>query len=214
MSVLSPVIDLLDPAAKLIYLAAGVREYHPVDDIYKEVRNRRVLDESLRKYKLPVAAAGAVPKGGGKFTPRYAIFNDGWQVVPEDVSHSLYVTGEQITDDGQSGPACINTSVLSPGTNVIIQYEPPAAEIIVHDSQDIARAVRSELTVELAGMAYILKVLKNKRVVQKAGNVWQLTVYDNDGAVPILVKDLKDKDGNNVTDFQAGMLTQELANQV
>ena len=135
MSVANPVIDHVDPVLKRIYLKSGVREYHPVTDIYVEIRNLRRLDESLRPYDMPVSAFGNIPKGGGKFTPRYARFNHGWKVVPEDVSHSLYVSGEQITDDGESGPAAIDTDILSPGTSVIIHYEPPASELVRADAE-------------------------------------------------------------------------------
>jgi len=137
MSVSSPVIDFLDLSTKHIHLLSGCREYHPVEDIYCEVRNIRRLDESMRVFDIPVVAEGAVPKGGGKFTPRYAIFNHGWRVVPEDISHDLYISGEQITDDGQSGKACLDLLDLSPGTNIFVHYEPPAAEII-RDEQALA----------------------------------------------------------------------------
>jgi hypothetical protein len=130
MSVAIPVIDHLDIVAKEIYLLTGVRSYHPVEDIYKEIRYLRKTDESLRVTDMPVSAAGNVPKGGGKYTPRYAIFNNGWKVVPEDVSHTLEVTGEQITDDGQSGAACVSLAGMSPGTNIFINYYPPSAEIV------------------------------------------------------------------------------------
>ena len=150
MSVSSPVIDHLDLATKHIYLLAGCREYHPVEDIYCEVRNIRRTDETMRVFDMPVSAAGAVPKGGGKFTPRYAIFNHGWKIVPEDVNHELFISGEQITDDGQSGPACIHTSILTAA--VIIQYEPPAAEII-RDEESLAAiehmAFNNRLTIDI-----------------------------------------------------------------
>ena len=137
MSVLTPVIDYLDLSTKLIYLLPGVTEYHPVEDIYVEVRRIRRTDETMRVFDIPVIAEGAVPKGGGKYTPRYAIFNHGWKIRPNDVDHTLFITGEQITDDGQSGPACIDTTNLS--SSIIIQYEPPAAEII--RDEDSLRAI-------------------------------------------------------------------------
>jgi hypothetical protein len=126
-----PVIDHLDLATKLIFLAAGVRAYHPVDDLYREVRALRRTDETLRVFPIPLVASGNVAKGGGKFTPRLVTFRNGWRVVPEDTSHVLNVTGEQITDDGQSGPACFDMTPLSATSKVIVQYEPPAAEVIV-----------------------------------------------------------------------------------
>ena len=137
MSILTPVIDHLDLSTKLIYLLPGITEYHPVEDIYVEVRSIRRTDESMRVFDIPVTAEGAVPKGGGKYTPRYAIFSHGWKVRPNDVDHTLSVTGEQITDDGQSGPACIDTTNLA--SSIIIQYEPPAAEII--RDEDSLRAI-------------------------------------------------------------------------
>lgn len=131
MSVLNPVIDHIDPEAKLIYLASGIRTYHPVTDIYVEIRNLRRTYENLRNYQMPVTASGNIPKGGGKYTPRFVVFQNGWRIVPEDVSHVLQVTGEQLTVEGGGGPDCFNLSLLSPSSKVIIQYEPPAAEIIV-----------------------------------------------------------------------------------
>lgn len=123
-------IHHLDLTNKLIYLNLGVVTYHPVEDIYKEVRFIRQQDESLRVMPNPVSAGGNIAKGGGKYTPRYAILNHGWRIVPANENHSLYITGEQITDDGQSGPACLNTSVLSLDTRVIIHYEPPTSELL------------------------------------------------------------------------------------
>lgn len=130
MSVSVPVIDRLDLVEKEIYLRTGVREYHPVEDIYTEVRNLRRTDESLRVVDMPVKAFGNISKGGGKYTPRYAVFYDGWRIVPEDISHTLTITGEQITDDGQSGEACVFLGDMTPGNSVFIQYYPPAAEIV------------------------------------------------------------------------------------
>jgi hypothetical protein len=121
-------------AEKRIYLDVGVRSFHPVDDLYKELRTLRHTDESLRHFEMPLTASGNVAKGGGKFTPRLVIFNEGWRVVPEDTSHTLDVTGEQITDDGQSGPACFDFTPLGATTKVIVNYQPPEAEVITVDT--------------------------------------------------------------------------------
>ncbi len=131
MSVLNPVIDYLDVPNKLICLRDGVREYHPVTDIYVEVRNLRRLNENLRSFDMPVTAAGNAPKGGGRFTPRFAVFHNGWRVCPEHVSHTLFVTGEQLTSTGGSGPDIISFDAMPPGISIKVSYEPPAAEIII-----------------------------------------------------------------------------------
>jgi len=60
----------------------------------------------------------------------------------------------------------------------------------------------------------ILKILKNKRTVQKVGSEWKLTIYDDDGSTPILDKVLKDVAGSNINDLVAGAIAQELASSV
>ena len=57
-------------------------------------------------------------------------------------------------------------------------------------------------------------ILKNKREIKKIGSVWNLIVYDSNGTTPILQKELKDKDGLNITDLQAGALAQEASSSV
>lgn len=142
------VIDHLDLATKRIYLAEGIREYHPVDDIYREIRQLRRTNEAMRGFDIPVVASGNMPKGGGKYTPRLATFRLGWKIVPEDVSHTLHITGEQITDGGESGPACIDFTPLSYTSKVIVNYEPPQAEIIVVGAE-WSESEKSQLTSDM-----------------------------------------------------------------
>jgi len=125
------VISHLDLANKRIHLNPGITEYHPVDDIYREVRFIRSQDASLRGTDMPVTASGNLPKGGGNFTPRLATFNNGWRIVPHPSTNVLYISGEQITDDGQSGPAVMDLDALPSDNKITIHYEPPAAELIV-----------------------------------------------------------------------------------
>ena len=181
MSVANPVIDHLDPSTKRIFLRAGVREYHPVEDIYKEVRMLRRTDEALRKYNPPVTAAGNVPKGGGKFTPRYIILHDGWRIVPDNVTHDLVITGEQLTDDGGSGAACIDKTLLGQDVSVNIDYYPPLAEIILvaagsgvtdDDKADIVARVWDELASQHSPAGSFGEIIK--RTEKKVGDAQAL----------------------------------------
>jgi len=61
---------------------------------------------------------------------------------------------------------------------------------------------------------YLEKIIKNKRELKKNGSVWELVVYDDNGTTELLNKELKDKDGNNITDLAAGTLAKEMANSV
>lgn len=84
------------------------------------------------------------------------------------------------------------------------------------DLEALADAVwEHESAVTLNSTALILlKVVKNKKELKKVSSVWTLIIYDDDGTTPILNKDLKDVDGNNITDITAGALAKELASNV
>lgn len=130
-SVHTDVIREMNLLTKIIHLNSGVVEYHPVDDIYKEMRFIRANDESLRVMDYPVESRGNISKGGGKFTSRLAIYNHGWLIKPADETHVLKVTGEQISDIGTSGVALMKMDDFSPGVNVSVEYAPPDTEIVV-----------------------------------------------------------------------------------
>lgn len=61
---------------------------------------------------------------------------------------------------------------------------------------------------------YLEKIINNKKELKKNGSTWELVIYDNDDVTPILNKEMKDKDGLDITDLTAGILAQELANSV
>ena len=125
-------IQSIDGPNRLIHLSdesLGV-DVHPID-IYKDVRELRRSDESLRKYSNFMTADGNVPKGANKFTERYVTLLDGTLIVPYDTSHTLTITGTIITDDGEEGIACFDRTPLSPSVYVNIDYRPPQVEVIV-----------------------------------------------------------------------------------
>lgn len=194
MSVAQPVIDYIDPDARKIYLLAGVAEYHPLDDIYKEIRYMRRTDEELRKYLMFVEAGGNIPKNasGTLRTPRYAIFKN-CQVV---VSGDTYVSGEQLYADENGdvtgkGPDCIDHA-LSP-EDAYLDYEPPGSEVITvatgsgvteQDKVDIiggvwAHDIDTTDCFESAqdALCFIFNLTHNKLV--REGNT--VTIYKTDG---------------------------------
>ncbi|HDH51219.1 MAG TPA: hypothetical protein ENH31_00345 [Nitrospirae bacterium] len=86
-------------------------------------------------------------------------------------------------------------------------YAPITEDIQVTEEESNINAIASDVTL-------LIKCIKNKKELKKAGAVWQLIIYDDNGIDEILNKDLKDKDGSNITDIQAGALAQELASSV
>ena len=187
MSVAVPVIDYIDPDTRRIYLLDGVDEYHPLDDIYAEVRNLRRTDESLRKYFVFTQGGGNIPKNvsGTLRTPRYAIFKNCKVVISEDT----YVTGEQLyaDEDGNmigKGPDCIDHA-LSP-TDAYLDYEPPGSEVI---SVDTGGTFTSEDREKLE-LKY--KWRTNKQEITEGG---VLVLYDDDSESIISSQQLYTKGG-------------------
>lgn len=186
MSVISPVIDHIDGESRRIYLKLGVTSYHPVDDIYKEVRYMRRINDALKNFDVFVTAGGNVKKlaDGSKRTSRYAIFQN-CKVVPQDVSHDLAVTGEQLYTnivDGEpigSGSLCIDKTMLSAGVDVNIDYAPPDTEVIVMiTGSGLSQEQDNKLT-------RLYKDTTNRRKHDKVNNT--ITVYDDDKITPLQV---------------------------
>lgn len=60
----------------------------------------------------------------------------------------------------------------------------------------------------------LLAFIRNKKYLSKVGLIWYLIIRNDGDTTDILKKELKDKDGNNITDLAAGILAQELASSV
>lgn len=83
------------------------------------------------------------------------------------------------------------------------------------DKDDIRDRILSDSTAfDGADITYMNKIIRNKKVLSKSGSVWSLIIYDDDDTTPILSKEIKDKDGSDITDLAAGVLAQELKSGV
>lgn len=60
----------------------------------------------------------------------------------------------------------------------------------------------------------IHKALTNKKSLEKSGSTWHLIIYDDDNTTPIFNKELKDSNGNDISDLTAGTIAQELKSSV
>jgi len=187
MSVVAPVIDYVDPATRRIHILAGVTEYHPIDDVYAEVRNLRRTDESMRQYFMLVQGGGNIPKNvaGTLRTPRYAIFKNCKVVVSGDT----YVTGEQLYADENGdvigkGPDCVDHA-LSP-EDAYLDYEPPGSEVILVSTSGTFTS-NDRAQIEL-----MRKLMVNKQEFQADGD---FITYDDDGVTIIDHQKIYLKDG-------------------
>ena len=188
MSVAVPVIDYVDPVNRRVYLLSGIEEYHPLDDIYAEVRNLRRTDESMRQYFMFVQGGGNIPKNvsGTLRTPRYAIFKNCKVVVDGDT----YVTGEQLYADVNGdvvgkGPDCVDHA-LSP-EDAYLDYEPPGSEVILVSTGGGAFSIQDRAQLEL-----VRKLMVNQQEFQEDGD---FITYDDDGVTIIDHQKIYLKDG-------------------
>lgn len=127
-------IDHIDPENRLIYLDSSTvnNTIQPID-IYREMRDMRQNDETLRPFDVFMTMKGGDPKNpeGTKRTERYLVLLEGTMIVPYDTSHFITVDGTIISDDGKEGIECFRRDVLSTGVEVDINYVPKQVEIIV-----------------------------------------------------------------------------------
>lgn len=106
------------------------------------------------------------------------------------------------------------------------RYEMPDKELIsivyivytdaLHNTESLVYERDADAFTRLAdtNIEFLIKIIKNKKVLVKTGAIWQLIIYDDDDITPILSKDILDMNGNNITDLEAGVLAQELKTSV
>lgn len=123
-------ISTINGSTRKVYLdssaaVGGVLTFHPVSDIYAEYKSLRASNESIRPFSAFMSAEGNIPKGGGKFTPRYLLLLEGTKLVIPDGVQRVEVTGEVLTDN-QTDP--FDYSLISGACTV--NYKPAEAEVI------------------------------------------------------------------------------------
>jgi hypothetical protein len=178
MSVSVPVVDTWDGVDRRIYLKSGVTEFYPIEDLYREYRNQRRLDEGLRKFDPLLRAEGHINKGGGKYTPRYVVLLDGTKIVPYDESGEMSQLGEIITDDPEVDPDVYDVTSLS--YPKVVYVTPAEAEVIEistgsgvtqQDKDDIINGVLDEIVTGHTGAGsvgdYLIEIKKRANQAAK-----------------------------------------------
>ena len=146
----------LDPAAAV----GGVIAFHPTDDLYTEYRLQRRTVEAYRKFNALLNASGNVPKGGGKFTPRFTLLLAGTKVVIPAGVPAITITGELLTDDG-SDP--FDTSLVT--GPCIIRYQPAEAEIISVSGGGSIGPTAAEIATAILAAAQLSPIWANAKQI-------------------------------------------------
>ena len=119
-------IESVDWAAKRFYLhedtvSAGFDAW----EAFTEVRAiQQANTNNAQNYPLFIQRQGKVPKGGGRFTPRYCSFLTGWRGVPYDqVSHNLSLLVEMVSDDEISDREVFDRSSIQVDVDIDATYD-------------------------------------------------------------------------------------------
>jgi len=142
-----------DAAAKRINLSSGTVTLNVVD-LYSRWKDWVREDDNM-KYDPAFAVVGGddIDLTAGTAVPCYAFLLNGWRIKPQEANHTLSVSGGVVLVSGGGDPF-VNTI----GNFIVrINYQQPVQAITVNTAggagatpAEIAAAVRSELTTELA----------------------------------------------------------------
>jgi len=162
---------------------------------------------------------------GGITLARVIEFINGYTVTFEDGQYAVNAVGANsniadVMNVNQVSLRTFNSAGLiqvTSGSGVTEQDKLDIADRVLDEalsghtgSGTLGKAISDALT----DTAFMDKIIKNKKTLTKSGSTWSLIIYDDDDSTPILSKELKDKDGNDITDLEAGVLAQELKTSV
>jgi hypothetical protein len=141
---------------------------------------------------------------------RFIEIINGYSITFEDAQYSVRLAGSNNNFfDVENGILNQNQVQVIPGNAAGLIVVVSGSGVTSQDKIDIADAVWDH-----ADGDFLLKVVKNKKALEKSGSEWQLIVYDDNGTSELLNKALKDKNGNDITDLEAGLLSAELKTSV
>ncbi len=141
---------------------------------------------------------------------RFIEIINGYSITFENGSYSVRLAGSNNNFfDVENGILNQNTVQVIPGNAAGLIVVVSGSGVTSQDKIDIADAVWDH-----ADGDFMVKIIKNKKSLEKIGSEWQLIVYDDNGTTELLNKVLKDSNGDNITDLAAGTLAQELASSI
>ncbi len=157
-----------------------------------------------------VDGEGEADVGGGFTNPLTITLDANWYIEFWDGVGLGTVADGNITGGKDSRP--VRCAVGSSDTALVLGAERgivSGSGVTPQDISDIADSVWDHLDGEL-----LIKTVKNKKELKKNGSTWELIIYDDNGTSELINKEIKDKDGNDITDLEAGVLAQELASTI
>ena len=214
------------PKSYLTHVAGDLYEMD-TDQFRLDLKNLEDSEEGMpfpdtHRHNTEVTVAGVT------YARTIEIIN-GYSITFEDGNYAVRLVGSNNNIfDAENGILNVNSVSIIPTNSAGLIVKTVGSGITEQDKLDIADRVWDEditahTTINSAGeliqslesdSTFMLKIIKNKKELKKSAGVWQLIIYDDDSTTPILTKDIKDKDGNNISDIEAGVLAAELKSSV
>jgi len=158
-----------------------------------------------------------VTLGGVTYARTFEIIN-GYTVTFEDVGSPYRVrcigANHNISDVQNLNNVSL---IVGNAAGLIVKSIGSGLSVEEHDAVMLIDEVKAETDKIQAvddNVDLLMAFIRNKKYLEKQGASWFLTIRNAGDTTDILKKALKDKNGSDITDIQAGIMAQELASSV
>ncbi|OGT59000.1 MAG: hypothetical protein A3E01_18545 [Gammaproteobacteria bacterium RIFCSPHIGHO2_12_FULL_63_22] len=99
----------VDTAAKRFIAKPGITSFDVKIDLYSDAKEHWLAGGAAMGFDFPIRTIGGDPVGGGVFAGDLYFIRDGWKIRPDEVDHTLSVTGNLFLDAGETGEIFVPT---------------------------------------------------------------------------------------------------------
>ena len=152
-----------------------------------------------------------VSLGGITLARAVEIIND-YTVTFEDGQYAVSVVG---ANSNISDVVNLNQVSIRTANSAGLITTSSGSGLSVEEHDKLIRIPDGTMTgQEHDALLLLVSFVKNKRYLEKVSSAWYLVIRDDGDHTDILRKALKDKNGNNISDIEAGILATELESSV
>lgn len=223
---------VFDGTNKIINLTSGTTALD-VRDLYSRWKDWMLAGGAKYFHAFEVVGGEPIDEANGIYITSYFFLVNGWKVKPQEADHKLKVSNGILLEAGGGDPF-----IPTDGSyNVLVQYSQPIkSETVristgsglspeehnklmslpglnqIEESNVIAKQSSIEALIDM--IRFLVRCVKNKKYLEKIDTTWYLVIRNDNDTGDLVRKELKDKNGNDIMDIQAGILAQELESSV
>jgi hypothetical protein len=99
----------IDTILKLFIAKPGVTAFSVQTDLYSDAKEDWVASDSLMGFEFPMRSVAGDPRADGSIIEPFYFLRDGWKIRPDEIDHTLTVTGNLDLDAGEGGGVFVPT---------------------------------------------------------------------------------------------------------